>query len=45
MKGAINLAIVDLSPYGVVFKEFSLQSFILDKFLNTLFVISEDHGW
>ena len=34
MKGATNLAVVDLSPYGFVFKELALQSLMLDEFLN-----------
>ena len=29
MKGTTNPAVVDLSPYGFVFKEVSLQTFIL----------------
>ena len=34
MNGTTNLAVVDLSPYGFVFKELALQSLILDEFLN-----------
>ena len=30
MNGTTNLAVVDLSPYGFVFKELALQSLILD---------------
>ena len=30
MKGTTNLAVVDLSPYGFVFKELALQSLILE---------------
>ena len=37
MKGTTNLAVVDLSPYGFVFKEFSLQALILNEFLGFLF--------
>ena len=34
MNGTTNLAVVDLSPCGFVFKEFSLESLILNEFLN-----------
>ena len=37
MKGTTNLAVVDLSPYGFVFKEFSLQALILNEFLGFVF--------
>ena len=30
MNGTTNLAVVDLSPYGFVFKELALQSLILN---------------
>ena len=34
MQGTKNQLLVDLSQYGFVFKEFLLQSLILDEFLN-----------
>ena len=34
MNGTTNLAVVDLSPYGFVFKEFSLQTLMLYGFLS-----------
>ena len=37
MNGSTNLAVVDLSPYGLVFKELALQSLILNYFLSFLF--------
>ena len=37
MNGTTNLAVVDLSPYGFVFKELALQSLILNEFLSFLF--------
>ena len=37
MKGTTNPAVVDLSPYGFVFKELALQALILNKFLSFLF--------
>ena len=37
MNGTTNLAVVDLSPYGFVFKELALQSLISNKFLSFLF--------
>ena len=37
MNDTTNLAVVDLSPYGFVFKELALQSLILDEFLSFLF--------
>ena len=40
MKGTTNLAVVDLSPYGFVFKELALQSLILDEFLSFLFFVT-----
>ena len=40
MKGNTDLAVVDLSPYGFVFKEFSLQALILNKFLGFLFFVT-----
>ena len=39
MNGTTNLAVVDLSPYGFVFKELALQSLILNAFLSFLFFI------
>ena len=40
MKGTTNLAVVDLSPYGFVFKEFSLQTLILNEFLGFVFFVT-----
>ena len=37
MHGTTNLAVVDLSPYGFVFKELVLQTLILNEFLCFLF--------
>ena len=37
MNGTTNLAVVDLSPYGFVFKELALQTLILNEFLSFLF--------
>ena len=37
MKGTTNPAVVDLSPYGFVFKELALQTLILNEFLSFLF--------
>ena len=37
MKGTTNPAVVDLSPYGFVFKELALQTLILSEFLSFLF--------
>ena len=37
MNGTTNLAVVDLSPCGFVFKELALQSLILNAFLSFLF--------
>ena len=37
MNGPTNLAVVDLSPYGFVFKELALQTLILSEFLSFLF--------
>ena len=34
--GTTNLGVVDLSPYGFVFKELALQILILNKFLSFL---------
>ena len=42
MNGTTNLAVVDLSPYGFVFKELALQSLILDEFLSFLFFAHPD---
>ena len=36
MNGPTNLAVVDLSPYGFVFKELALQTLILHEFLSFL---------
>ena len=38
MNGTTNLAVVDLSPYGFVFKELALQTLILNEFLSFLFL-------
>ena len=35
-----NLAVLDLSPYGFVFKKFSLQALILNKFWGFLFFVT-----
>ena len=40
MNGTTNLAVVDLSPYGFVFKELALQSLISNEFLSSLFCIN-----
>ena len=37
MNDTTNLAVVDLSPYGFVFKELALQTLILHDFLSFLF--------
>ena len=37
MNDTTNLAVVDLSPYGFVFKELALQTLILNEFLSFLF--------
>ena len=37
MNGTTSLAVVDLSPYGFVFKELALQTLILNEFLSFLF--------
>ena len=37
INGTTNLAVVDLCPYGFVFKDVSLQTLILNKFLSFLF--------
>ena len=37
MNGTTNLAVVDLSPYGFVFKELALQTLILNEFFSFLF--------
>ena len=37
MTGTTSLAVVDLSPYGFVFKELAFQSLILNEFLSFLF--------
>ena len=39
MNGATNLVVVDLSPYGFVFKELALQSLILNEFFSFLFFL------
>ena len=39
MNGTTNLAVVDLSPYGFVFKELALQALILHGFLSFLFFL------
>ena len=39
MNGTTNLAVVDLSPCGFVFKEFWLQASILIEFLSCLFFL------
>ena len=39
MNGTTNLGVVDLSPYGFVFKELALQSLILNEFLSFLFFV------
>ena len=39
MNGTTNLAVVDLSPCGFVFKEFWLQALILIEFLSFLFFV------
>ena len=39
MNGTTNLAVVDLSPCGFVFKEFWLQASILIEFLSFLFFV------
>ena len=36
MNGTTNRAVVDLSPYGFVFKELALQTLILNEFLSFL---------
>ena len=38
MSGTTNLAVVDLSPYGFVFKELALQTSILNVFLSFFFM-------
>ena len=37
MNGTTNLGVVDLSPYGFVFKELALQCLILNEFLGFSF--------
>ena len=48
MNGTTNLAVVDSSPYGFVFKELALQSLILNAFLSFLFlmllIVREEQG-
>ena len=39
MNGTTNLAVVDLSPYGIVFQDFSLPASVLNEFLNCLFFV------
>ena len=38
MNGTTNPAVVDLSPYGFVFKELALHSLILNEFLSFFLV-------